>query len=328
MDNSSSSVMLSGETPFDVTVAIPYYQGASYLRHCLASVTGGQPGCRVEVVVVDDASPEPCRGWIADEFPSVRVIENERNLGFAGAVNVAANESRGRHLLILNSDAQFASGLARMVAILDSNPDVAAVGPRVLNLDGSVQPQCRRGHLTPLSALGYATGLDRWFPRGPLGSYLERWRSYDVQQDVAALSGACMMVRRETFERVDGLDERFILYGEDLDFCYRVAERGKRVVFSPEARTVHAGGQGGTARRFYRSKFFYWRALWILFRRHGRSRWFGLYGWLVAAGLGAGFLASCLPQGRRLRRIGTAKGNVAPSPGDWTAVVSRSDPEP
>ncbi|MGD8327790.1 MAG: glycosyltransferase family 2 protein [Acidobacteriota bacterium] len=307
--------------PVDLSICVPYYGEIEYLRHCLASLPQRPSGFSAEIIVVDDASPEPCAALIRDEFPHVRLIENSENLGFAGAVNRAARASSGRYLLVLNADTKVLDGVPEAVTYLDDNPDVGAVGPRLLNPDGSFQPQCRRGRLTLASAFGYACGLDRRFPRTRLGEYLEPWRPEGDEQDVAALSGACMMVRRDAFEIMGGLCEDFIMYGEDLDFCYRLGDAGWRVVYLPRANVIHAGGRGGSLRRYYRSRLLFCRGVWLVMQRHRSTRAFAAYGWLLGIALSLGFLGSCVLRPIRFRQVGSRKPAADLAPERWPSVA-------
>jgi GT2 family glycosyltransferase len=305
----------------DLSICVPYYGEIAYLRHCLASLPHPLHDFTGEIIVVDDASPEPCAATVREEFPHVRVIENEINLGFTGAVNRAVRASSGRYVLLLNADTKVLEGVSELVAYLEENPDVGAVGPRLLNPDGSFQPQCRRGRLTPASAFGYASGLDRRFPRSKLGEYLERWREEAEEQDVAALSGACMMVRRDLLDVMGGLCEDFVMYGEDLDLCYRIGDAGWRVVYSPRAKVIHAGGRGGSLRHFYRSRRLFWRGLWLVLKRHRSTPGFAAYGWLLRVALSLGFLGSCLVHPLRLEHVGTRKPGADLAPEDWPSVA-------
>ena len=313
-------------TGVDLSICIPYYDEIDYLCHCLRSLPFPIPGYRCEIIVIDDASDEPCAERIRTEFPNVRVIENKANMGFAAAINRAVRASTGRYLLLLNSDTKVLDGLPEVIAFLEESPDVGAAGPRVLNPDGSFQPQCRRGRLTPASAFGYVTRLDRRFPTGKLGEYLERWRSELEQQDVAALSGACMIVRRDVFESMGGFDETFIMYGEDLDLCYRIGEVGRRVVYFPRANVIHAGGCGGTRRRYYRSRLLFWRGAWMVLTRDRSTRGATASDWLLGIAASMGFLGSCLVSPFRFLGVGARKSVSELAPEAWPRVVPTLSP--
>ena len=260
--------------------------------------------------MVDDASERPCAEAIADEFPWVRVITNASNMGFARSNNFAIEASTGRFVLLLNSDAEvFPASIDTLVGYLDDHDDVGAVGPKVINAEGGLQPQCRRGRLTPFTGFAYMTGLDRLFSGNRrLGEYLMRHEDPDCVHDVKALSGACMMVRREVIEQLGSFDEAFVLYGEDLDWCYRMGAAGWRIVYLPCARVTHHGGKGGTSIRFLRSLYYYHRSLWILLRRYPANGLFPLYGWFIALMLTVRFLLLSSRGVWGGRRVGSRKG--------------------
>lgn len=296
-----------------LSICITYYNAPAYLLGCLDSFDRSPPAVSFEFIVVDDASPTPA-GEVVRDASQVRILRMETNRGFAGANNAGIATARGKYVMLLNCDTEVRPGaLDRMVEYLEAHGDAAVVGARLLNADGTFQPQCKRGRLTPLTGLAYSLGLDRMFPRNRLfGEYLMRYASPEETQDVRAVSGACMMVRRSAIETVGILDEHLVMYAEDLDWCYRFKRAGWRVVYLPTANVTHYGGRGGTHFRFWSSLYYYHRALWVLFRRHG-SRWFPLYGWLIALLLTVRFAVSAavmILTGRR--RVGTPKGSKTP----------------
>ena len=293
-----------------LSVCLTYYSGLEYLRACLDSIHGNAPECEHEIVVVDDASPILCTEMVGEVTPGAIVIRNPENLGFAAANNVAWQASSGEYVLFLNSDTKVLPGaLDELTGYLDRHTEVAAVGPMVLNADGSFQPQCRRGRLTPLSGLTYSLRLDRLYPDNrTLSEYLMRYADREQIQSVRALSGCCMLFRREVLEHGGGFDETLHQYGEDLDLCYRAGDAGWRVVYNPGARIIHHGGQGGTNLRVARSLYYFHRSLWMIFSRYNRNRAFHLYSWFVILMLAARLALSSSLLLLGTRRAGTRKG--------------------
>lgn len=274
----------------ELSICIPYYSGRAYLERCLRSIDRNPPSVQYDVVVIDDAGPEPC-GETAS--PATAYLSNRDNVGYGASVNRGAAATRGRFLLALNSDAEVQPGsLDRMLECLRNEPDVAGVGPMVLNTDGTFQAQCRRGRLTPWSGLLYATGLDRFQGRDSGRRYIDADSPIDAADDVEALSGCCMMLRRSAIEAAEGFDEDLKLYGEDLDLCYRLRDAGWRLRYQPQARALHHGGCGGTNARFWHARYHYHRSLARLFAKHG-SPWYSLYGWLVSSGLALRLIVTC-----------------------------------
>lgn len=239
--------------PLDLSVIIVSYNTRAMTLDCLralfADMGGGVGGAvAAEVFVVDNASTDGSADAIRDRFPSVHLIANGRNVGFGAANNQAMRQARGRHLLLLNSDAFPRGGaVAKLVGYLDAHRAVGIVGPRLLNEDGSLQPSCYR-FPTPSQAWRENLWLSRVFRRH------ERWGDYrywahDRERDVEWIVGACMMVRREVYEAVGGFDERFFMYAEETDWQKRIRDAGWGVAFLPDAVVTHLGGASGAGER-------------------------------------------------------------------------------
>ena len=253
----------------DLTVIVVSYDSAAFLPACREALRRHTRGIAYEVVVVDNASRDGSAELVRRDWPAARLLVNPENRGFARAVNQGAAGAAGRHLLLLNPDAEIgAEALDRCVAFLDAHPDVGVVGARVENPDGTLQRACRRSVPTPLVSLFRLGGLRRLFPRHPAA------RAYNLDDadpartlDVDAVSGSFLMARREAWERAGGLDERYFLYAEDIDFCLAVKAAGYRVVYYPEAVVVHH--KGASSRRASRAanREFH-RAMALFHRKH------------------------------------------------------------
>lgn len=241
----------------DLSVVIVSWNVRELLRRCLASVLAeAAEQLSVEVFVVDNASGDGTAAMVEREYPAVQLIVNSNNAGFVRANNQALVRCRGRHVLLLNPDTEVQQGaLARLVQALDSDPSVGAAGPLLLNPDGSVQPS-RRRFPTLATALLESTALQRWFGNtAAVRRFYVADRSDQEEQDVDWLVGACLMVRSEALDQVGLLDERFFMYSEEVDWCLRLRQAGRRVRYVPSARVVHyeakSSGQVPVARHFY-----------------------------------------------------------------------------
>jgi len=177
-------------------------------------------------------------------FPDVRLIASESNLGFVKGNNVGVAQGAGRYVLLLNPDTEvIGDALETMVAYMDHSGDVGALGPKLLFPDGRVQPS-RRRFPTLATAFVESTVLQQWFPRNLwLYRYYAQDRSDSEEQDVDWVIGACLFIRRQAWEQVGPLDERFFMYSEELDWCRRLKRAGWRVVYIPSATVVHHEGQ-------------------------------------------------------------------------------------
>jgi len=239
------------------------------LRRCL-SLGGGEahlaPLFTTEVIVVDCASSDGSVEMVRREFPGVRLIASDENLGYARGNNRGLAGAAGRYLLILNPDTEVVSdALAAMVRYLDEHPAVGAGGPQLRYPDGTLQSS-RRRFPTLAAAFCESTLLHQWFPNNPVARrYHLADRPADMLQPVDWLVGAALMIRREAWDQVGPFDEGFFMYFEELDWCRRCRAAGWEIHYLPAAQIIHYAGKSSeqvvAARtiRFQRSKIRYFR---------------------------------------------------------------------
>jgi N-acetylglucosaminyl-diphospho-decaprenol L-rhamnosyltransferase len=228
-----------------LTIIVVTHNARDDLARMLESLAAAPPSVPHEIVIVDNASADGAPDFVRTRFPQVRVIEAGGNLGFAKASNIGIRSTASDLVLLLNPDTIVPPGaIDRLTARLDDVPDVAIIGPRIvdgdghaeLSLGGRVSPwrEAARKALLSLDARGRAFAR-RWIER-------QTMREHDVEW----VTGACLLVRRADAEAVGLLDERYFLYLEDVDFCAAIRARGRRVLFSPVAQIVHLRGRSGT----------------------------------------------------------------------------------
>jgi O-antigen biosynthesis protein len=206
-------------------------------------------------------------------FPDVCLIENKENLGFARANNLALARARGRFLLLINPDTVVQEDTFRvMLKFFDEHPDAGLAGCKILNPNGSIQLPCRRSFPRPWVAFTKVFGLAALFPGSRLfGRYNLTYLSPDETYPVDAVSGSFMMLSRETYEKIGGLDEEFFMYGEDLDWCYRVQQSGKKVYYVHSTKIIHFKGESTRRSEIDELKIFY-GAMQVFVEKHfGRS---------------------------------------------------------
>ncbi|MGC8880428.1 MAG: glycosyltransferase family 2 protein [Anaerolineae bacterium] len=227
----------------DLSIVIVNWNTRDLLAQCLASVYAHPPDCVFDVWVVDNASTDGSAAMVRERFPQVHLIENRENVGFARANNQAIRASTGRYVLLLNSDAWVRPmALHRMVEFMDAYPIAGAAGPRLLNPDGTLQPSAhpmstlwREGwHLFHLDALRRLSTYE-----------MHRW-SVDQPRPVEVASGACLCLRRAALDQIGLLNERYFMYAEEVDICYRLAQLRWQVWWVPQAEVVHLGGGSTT----------------------------------------------------------------------------------
>jgi GT2 family glycosyltransferase len=230
----------------EVSIIIVNWKSCDYVKKCLQSIYKFTEGLQFEVIVVDSASYDGCGEMLARDFPGVLFIQSPENLGFAGANNLGAQHAKGGNLLLLNPDTELHENSLRVLLDrLGSCPEAGAVGCRLLNADGSVQISCVQALPTVLNQF-----LDNKHIRG----LFPRWRIWGTAplrstqaQPAEAVSGACILVKRELFDRVGGFSRHYFMYGEDLDLCFKIKQAGCRVYHVPETTIIHYGG-GSTQR--------------------------------------------------------------------------------
>ena len=219
----------------DLSIVIVSFNARADLERCLQSLHDGPPSRSHEIVVVDnassDGSPDEARRW-----PGVRVIDSGANLGFARGNNVGIRASRGANLLLLNSDTVVPRGaIDALLATLESHADVAVVGPRLVDAEGRAELSFGR-MIGPFAEL-----RQQWIAKGDVEALTRREQFPDW------VSGACLLVRRTDAEAVGLLDEQYMMYLEDVDFCAAIRARGRRILFAPAVQITHLRGRSRLA---------------------------------------------------------------------------------
>ena len=243
----------------EVSVIIVNYNVRQFLENALTSIRRAMEGLEGEVIVVDNASDDGSTEMVKAKFPDVILIENRKNLGFATSNNIALRRARGKYLLLINPDTIVQEDTLRvMLAFFAETPDAGLAGCKILNPDGSLQLACRRTYPTPWVAFTKTFGLSSLFPGSRLfGKYNLTFLNENETYPVDAVSGSFMMVTREVLEAVGGLDESFFMYGEDLDWCYRVTQAGFKVYYVHGTKIVHYKGESTRRSDIDELKHFY-----------------------------------------------------------------------
>jgi GT2 family glycosyltransferase len=227
----------------DLSILIVNWNSAHYLRPCLSSVYQETKGISFEVVVLDNASYDGSERLIKEEFPQAIFIQGTENLGFTKGNNFAYPYTCGRNLLLLNPDTEIRdAALTKMLAAFESLPGAGAIGCRLLNTDGSVQPSVH-AFPTILNQLVDSDFLRQRFPRWRLWGMQGKSGTSSTPIEVDAVGGACLMVKRDIFEQVGMLALDYVMFGDDLDLCYRIKKAGYKVYYTGQAEVVHHGGK-------------------------------------------------------------------------------------
>lgn len=257
-----------------LAIVILNYGRADLLADCLRSIYAAPTRCALDVWVVDNASPDDSAAMVRRDFPQVRLIVSERNGGYAHGNNLAlrailTERTQPDYVMLLNNDTVVPPGaLDGLVDYAESHADVGVVGPKLVLADGSLDKACRRSFPTPAVAFYRLSGLSALFPRSPrFGRYNLSFLDPDATAEVDAVVGACMLLRTGVVREAGLLDETFFMYGEDLDWAFRIKQLGWRVVYYPAITVLHYKRAASTRRAIPSIRAFY-DAMRIFHRKH------------------------------------------------------------
>ncbi len=262
----------------DLGIVIVSWNTRDLLRDCLQSVLASE-GLSFRVVVVDNASTDGSAD-VVRVFPDVTLIANADNVGYPAANNQGfralgfelggGDEDMPRYALALNPDTVLPpAALREMVAYMDADPSIGVAGPKLVMLDGRLDLACRRSFPTPEISFFRMIGLSKVFPHSRrFGRYNMTYLDPDVETEVDSVVGAFMMVRREAIQRVGLFDETFFMYGEDLDWAYRIKQAGWTVKYNPRVTVTHV--KRAASRQSRRAQHEFYRAMLIFYRKHYR----------------------------------------------------------
>ncbi|WPK12465.1 glycosyltransferase family 2 protein [Lysinibacillus louembei] len=288
----------------DLSIVIVNYNTPKLTIDCIRSILDAKLNIQYEIYVVDNASSDDSIEQLKEAFPQqIAIIANKQNVGFSKANNQAIKACKGRYVLLLNSDTIVHSDtLDTMVQFMDAHLDVGAAGCEVNLTDGSLDKACHRGFPTPDASLYYMTGLSRKYPNSPkFNSYHKSYMNMQEIHDIDCLVGAFMIVRREAFEQVGLLDEEFFMYGEDIDWCYRIKEAGWRIVYNPTVSIIHYKGASSRKKPF-KIVYEFHRAMYLFHKKHFAKSYNFLVNGVVYIGitlkLALATITNLLKQGR------------------------------
>ncbi len=307
----------------DVGIVIVTYNTRELLSRCLETVFTNTGNITFHVTVVDNASQDGTVEMVREQFPQVRLIASPINGGYPYGNNLgllaygfrpvgdetrlhldppdvpvweqgtvisyrdllALDTTPPRYALLLNPDTELPShALADMVAFLDARPRAGVAGPRLVRPDGSLDLACRRSFPTPEVSFYRMLGLHRLFPHSPrFGRYNLTYIPPDRTIPVDSVVGAFMMVRREAIAQAGVLDEQFFMYGEDLDWAYRIKQQGWEVWYNADVEVLHV--KEASSRKSRRARVEFYRAMVIFYRKHYAATTPKPLHWLILGGI-------------------------------------------
>lgn len=285
--------------PLDLAIVILNYNTRDLLRRCLQTVYASQGAFSYAVCVVDNASSDGSAEMTAQEFPQAILIASPVNGGYPAGNNLGLRHfgwsdqpgagdpaAAPRYALLLNPDTELPpTALAEMLAFMDSRPACGVAGPKLVRLDGSLDLACRRSFPTPQVSLYRMIGLSKLFPRSPrFGRYNMTYLSPDQTTEVDAVVGAYMQVRGEAIHQAGLLDETFFMYGEDLDWAFRIKQRGWQVWYNAAVTVLHV--KEAASKSSSKARYEFYRAMLIFYRKHYQATTPLLLHWAIVGGIG------------------------------------------
>lgn len=276
----------------DLSISIVTWNTKDLLEQCLCSIYDTAGEVNFEIFVVDNNSFDGSPKMVVEKFPQVNLIQNRDNLGYAKANNQAIRRSKGRYILILNSDTVvLPNAIEVMVNFMDEHRKTGAIGCKLLNPDNSLQPSYnKRFHnLTDafLNNIFFVFTIKMMILNNRIfRKYLIQhfYKGYNVEQEIAWSGGSCLMVRQETIEEAGLMDEHFFMYSEEQDWCYRTKAAGWKIYYIPYAQVIHYGSQSSqqcSDRIFveiYRSQLFF-------YKKHYGDKSLKILKWIIVIGL-------------------------------------------
>ncbi|MDW7680798.1 MAG: glycosyltransferase, partial [bacterium] len=270
----------------EISIVIVNYNVKELLQQAITSIIQAGKNFEYEIFVVDNASTDDSAEMVRDKFPAVRLIENEDNLGFAAANNQALKLARGKFILLINPDTIVQENCFSVILdFFRSNPDCGMVGCKILNPDGSLQLACRRSFPTPWVGFTKIIGLSKIFSKTRLfGRYNLTYLDPDMSYEVEAISGSFMFFRQQIIQDVGFLDDSFFMYGEDLDWCYRIREAGWKIYYLPDTQIIHFKGESSKKSDRDLTLQFY-RAMKLFVEKHYQNRYWHVPQWFLMTGI-------------------------------------------
>lgn len=263
----------------DLSIIIVSWNVKKLLKDCLKSIYQNYDNLNIEVFVSDNASTDGTMEMVRQKFPQVKYIQNEGNIGFTKANNRAFEVAAGKYILFLNPDTVVKpKALSRMVKFIEEDPKCGALGPRLLNPDGTLQLSCRT-FPTFKTQLFSTLFLDVLFPKSRLfGKHMMSYWKHDELKEVDQPMGSALLVRKDILDKIGAFDENIIFWYDEVDLCYRIKKAGWKIFFVPDAEIIHYGGQGFKQWKGLRASL--WGAyIWRKSRNYFFKKHYG--GWTV-----------------------------------------------
>lgn len=279
----------------ELSIIIVNYNTRNLLRQCLnvliVNYESRIMNNEYEITVVDNGSTDGSPDLAKKDFPDVKLITNLQNLGFAKANNLALREACGEFILLLNSDTVVGKDtLPGMVKFMDKNPKVGVATCRVELPDGKLDLACHRGFPTPWASLTYFLGLEKLFPKSKIFSqYHQTYKDLNEIHEIDSPTGAFYLVRHEAVDQVGMLDEDYFMYGEDLDWSFRIKQAGWEIIYVPGVKITHLKKQSGrenvSVEERKKATDYFYSTMKLFYQKHYAQKYPFFVNWLMMAGI-------------------------------------------
>jgi len=237
-------IIMPKSNNIDVSVCIVNWNTKNKLRACLQSLIKYTKYLNYEVIVVENASADGSLEMLEEEFPWCKIIKSGKNLGFAYGNHVAVNSATGKYILYLNPDTELVSNVIYgMYLFMEINSNYAAVGPKIFNMDNSIQMTCASTYPTLVNELSEMFLLHKIFPKTRIFSTREmNYWDHENSREIDCLSGACMMIKKSVNDSLGGFDKKLFMYAEDVDLCYRLKKNKYKLYYLASEKIYHYEG--------------------------------------------------------------------------------------
>lgn len=235
-----------------LSVVIVNYNTRQLLADCLQSLCEAEPPTGgLELIVVDNASADGSQKMVRRDFPQVRLLALDENLGFSAANNRGTAVATGDYILFLNSDTRVSpDALVKPVQYLNQQPGIGALTVKLIYPNGQRDPDNHRGFPTPWNAFCHFSGLGKLFPNTPkFNGYFQSFANFNIIHTVPVIAGSYMLMPMALCRELGGWDETYFFYGEDIDFCYRINQAGYKIVYYPDVEVIHYKGASSGLRK-------------------------------------------------------------------------------
>lgn len=269
----------------DLSIIICNYNTGRLLKNTLSSIYRNTKNITFEIITVDDGSTDRSVEIIKKYFPKVRIIKNVKNLGYSKSCNIGTRLSKGKYILHLNSDVNFTknTSMSLIIKFMDDNPNIGIAGCKIIKYDGSLDLPCRHSLPTLTNAFFQMFGLYKIFSNIKSTNYYMTYLPDDKITKVGGL-GAFMLLRKELVRRIGYLDERFFIYCEETDYCYRAIKAGWDVYYFPKIEVKHM--HAGTTNQFrIKALFLFHKGIFLYYKKHYSNENFFLINLFVYAGI-------------------------------------------